>query len=434
MFTSSKETRKDYQVSSLVASLGLLWIGTNDGIVLTYPLPRLRDGVPKINRRPQVSLHGHNGPVKFLMPVHYGPLSGSPIRRKVSSILKKSESGKNGLPPSAEGENETEVLQDCSETAVQKNNTYESVRLSKGSQHEYETHMNVNQVSDNVTTNKTSDDSEGNKVFSAISKLNENVEAASHTESETKVSQVYEQEAANQELQSSAEHTYFVLEPNKDSEDSKDGNQNLVQDSTGNENKHSQNVESGTNGATAIGDKPAVKQQISFHSELAKKVQERKVVRELEEQAVDEAEIDDLYGFLKSETKVNTSRTLTAHDSTSYSDNEHVASLQGSLYRRDRFERAFEARPPSQGSVKRRSSFRTSNTMVANEPEKQENKNKHRIGSSFTGGSSVDTLRKQDTKTMLVVSGGNGYKDWKKRQSYQYRTDEACLVIWMYKV
>ncbi|GFN92544.1 rho guanine nucleotide exchange factor 10 [Plakobranchus ocellatus] len=57
-------------VTSLAESKGLLWIGTSVGVVLTLPLPRLSDGVPLYRGRPSISLHAHRGPVKFLVPLH----------------------------------------------------------------------------------------------------------------------------------------------------------------------------------------------------------------------------------------------------------------------------------------------------------------------------------------------------------------------------
>ncbi|ESO89956.1 hypothetical protein LOTGIDRAFT_234067 [Lottia gigantea] len=57
-------------VSCLAAGRGMLWIGTSLGFILTLPLPRLREGVPLVNSRPSVSYHGHNHPVKFIIPIY----------------------------------------------------------------------------------------------------------------------------------------------------------------------------------------------------------------------------------------------------------------------------------------------------------------------------------------------------------------------------
>ncbi|XP_013394139.1 uncharacterized protein LOC106161669 [Lingula anatina] len=55
-------------ITCLMASRGILWIGTNKGITLSLPLPRL-EGVPLISRGPSVSCHTHIGPVKFLVGI-----------------------------------------------------------------------------------------------------------------------------------------------------------------------------------------------------------------------------------------------------------------------------------------------------------------------------------------------------------------------------
>ncbi|XP_038151603.1 rho guanine nucleotide exchange factor 10 isoform X1 [Cyprinodon tularosa] len=52
-------------VSSLLVSHGLLLVGTNLGVTVALSVPRLQ-GIPKVTGRGMVSLHAHNGPVKFL--------------------------------------------------------------------------------------------------------------------------------------------------------------------------------------------------------------------------------------------------------------------------------------------------------------------------------------------------------------------------------
>ncbi|KAK0160358.1 hypothetical protein PV328_007776 [Microctonus aethiopoides] len=55
-------------VTALMACKGLLWVGTNVGISLTIPLPRL-EGVPIISGRVNISYHAHFGPVTFLLTI-----------------------------------------------------------------------------------------------------------------------------------------------------------------------------------------------------------------------------------------------------------------------------------------------------------------------------------------------------------------------------
>lgn len=55
-------------VTALMACRGLLWVGTNVGISLTIPLPRL-EGVPIISGGVNISVHAHFGPITFLLPL-----------------------------------------------------------------------------------------------------------------------------------------------------------------------------------------------------------------------------------------------------------------------------------------------------------------------------------------------------------------------------
>lgn len=55
-------------VTALMASKGLLWVGTNVGITLTVPLPRL-EGLPIISGNVNISYHAHCGPVTFFLPL-----------------------------------------------------------------------------------------------------------------------------------------------------------------------------------------------------------------------------------------------------------------------------------------------------------------------------------------------------------------------------
>ncbi|XP_017779144.1 PREDICTED: rho guanine nucleotide exchange factor 10-like protein isoform X2 [Nicrophorus vespilloides] len=58
--------RSKVNVTALLACKGLLWVGTNVGISLTIPLPRL-EGVPIISGRVNISYHAHFGPISFLL-------------------------------------------------------------------------------------------------------------------------------------------------------------------------------------------------------------------------------------------------------------------------------------------------------------------------------------------------------------------------------
>ncbi len=61
-------------VTALMASRGLLWVGTNVGIALTVPLPRL-EGVPIISGRANISYHAHFGAVTFFLNLQHKVLT-----------------------------------------------------------------------------------------------------------------------------------------------------------------------------------------------------------------------------------------------------------------------------------------------------------------------------------------------------------------------
>ncbi|XP_062539658.1 uncharacterized protein LOC134207776 isoform X2 [Armigeres subalbatus] len=64
----SRESSSSIQVTALMAAKGMLWVGTNVGITLTIPLPRL-EGVPIVSGGVNISYHAHLGPVTFLLPL-----------------------------------------------------------------------------------------------------------------------------------------------------------------------------------------------------------------------------------------------------------------------------------------------------------------------------------------------------------------------------
>merc|ERR1719422_651995 len=60
--------KRSIYVTALAAAKGLLWVGTNVGIALTIPLPRL-EGVPIISGKANISYHAHFGPVRMFLPL-----------------------------------------------------------------------------------------------------------------------------------------------------------------------------------------------------------------------------------------------------------------------------------------------------------------------------------------------------------------------------
>ncbi|XP_067128499.1 rho guanine nucleotide exchange factor 10-like protein isoform X2 [Centruroides vittatus] len=86
-------------VTTLLASRGLLWVGTNVGVVLTVPLPRL-EGVPIISGRTNVAFHAHQGPVTLLLSLQVRPSlpvvlpSPLPISSKTVQVHETAENPK----------------------------------------------------------------------------------------------------------------------------------------------------------------------------------------------------------------------------------------------------------------------------------------------------------------------------------------------------
>ncbi|XP_064423905.1 rho guanine nucleotide exchange factor 10-like protein [Latimeria chalumnae] len=58
--------QRSIQVTSLLICQGLLWVGTNHGMIITFPVPKL-EGIPKITGKGMTSLNTHCGPVEFLV-------------------------------------------------------------------------------------------------------------------------------------------------------------------------------------------------------------------------------------------------------------------------------------------------------------------------------------------------------------------------------
>lgn len=63
---SSSTSSPSVYVTALMACKGLLWVGTNVGITLTVPLPRL-EGLPIISGNINISFHAHCGPVTLYL-------------------------------------------------------------------------------------------------------------------------------------------------------------------------------------------------------------------------------------------------------------------------------------------------------------------------------------------------------------------------------
>lgn len=456
---ASVEERKNFQVSCLLASLGLLWVGTNVGVILVYPLPRLRDGVPRINERPQVALHSHSGPVKFLLPVHYGPVNGAPIRRRMESVLRKykvDDSVINRLSKVEEKDTGSRPHSYLSLDAVaMADNIYEDVEFQGY------------QKDDNIYS----------EIPLAENDAGKSPEANLHIGGKQSI----KEDEKESELDMSDEHKYFILEPQKNvgtvepqkkvgivepqknvgtvqapgeagkAEEMKaeDENQAILRS----KKKFSGSLDVNKRSMTMSFDERFDRTPSAFQLELKNKLKHRQSLEDLTDcAAATHHEVSNLYPtLLRPKTIVSPTKSL--RDSFMSSSLPDVSdSRRGSWYRRPRMSTPIEAKGPDfsskispKGSKKKGKNHPVSpkedsppkekrRSVSFNKDETMEKKRISCVGTSFSQGSSVDTLRKQDTNTIMVISAGDGYKDWKKRQSLpNYRPEEPCLIFWMYK-
>ncbi|XP_078504041.1 rho guanine nucleotide exchange factor 10 isoform X2 [Lissotriton helveticus] len=106
-------------VTSLLVCHGLLLVGTNLGLIVALPVPRLQ-GIPKVTGRGMVSYHAHNGPVKFLVMT-------TPVGKKTR---RKSSNNMMANPVSKEEQKDSQVQQNEGPLSVSTGNDDTAVWLS----------------------------------------------------------------------------------------------------------------------------------------------------------------------------------------------------------------------------------------------------------------------------------------------------------------
>ncbi|KAK2526737.1 Arhgef10l isoform A [Columba livia] len=89
--------QKHVRVTSLLICQGSLWVGTDQGIIVLLPVPRL-EGIPKITGKGMVSLNGHGGPVEFLA-VALSTLAPDVLK----GDQEEEEEGEDEKPPELDG-------------------------------------------------------------------------------------------------------------------------------------------------------------------------------------------------------------------------------------------------------------------------------------------------------------------------------------------
>merc|ERR1719384_1127061 len=93
---TARDNTRSVTVTALSAAKGLLWVGTNVGIALTIPLPRL-EGVPIVSGKANISYHAHFGPVRMFLTLNTSvstssvaagePTPAPPVSRRPSHSL-----------------------------------------------------------------------------------------------------------------------------------------------------------------------------------------------------------------------------------------------------------------------------------------------------------------------------------------------------------
>ncbi|WAR13814.1 ARGAL-like protein [Mya arenaria] len=482
MYSAMKQERRDYEVTCLMASLGLLWVGTNIGIILAYPLPRLRDGIPRIYERPQVALHGHNGPVRFLIPVQYGPISGVPIRRRPESLLVKYKMEKDVLDhlPKMDSSNVNKRGKSSPQQPrdsylklgdVVHENPYEDIEMRNSMGRGGEpSHRESVFVEDAIYETLPGDES--------LDKTNHHNDDDDDGDDDEEVPDLSSEGSQTNVLETSSEHTYFILEKQDSGKlgtsntcdtalkDESNGkmNEGLIEQTKGTESKNLDGQHEAENGFEVVqrrAKKPGKTQtmgpnKIDFAKELQKKVAEkRQSLDDLIDRDASRTTVELLYPTLARP------KTL-GHDIRPGMLEFEGDSSEENVYTRSGMITPIQARKPDYSSFRDKKKHKSPErshsdkaVKISDKSDKDGGGNKKKtsvsfnediphtkdfkksrkasVGTSFTSGSNLDTLRKSNTNTILVLSGGDGYRDWKKRQSLNYRPEEPCLLFWMYK-
>ncbi|XP_062618694.1 rho guanine nucleotide exchange factor 10-like isoform X2 [Saccostrea cucullata] len=330
-YSSEEKIPKTTTVTSLMASRGLLWVGTSLGIVCSLPLPRLRDGVPLIKGRPDISLHSHNGPVQFLIPIYCGTVN---------------------LWQRAQGLQSTESL------AWRENAT--SVRRRKGSR---------DSVDEDIPKQDKEDEQEipeGKANGPQVTKIENNFDIGSNGLDRRK---------------------------SKSAED-------LVSRSPVADFLKSENIQS---------------RALTLRTELMQKLAKRNLATPDTSSQGDENEIRMYYGDLMSNEDYRKEQAPLKRD----------ISPQGNpKLRKD--EKSETGKPVN---LKKRVSenFKNFKRSITQRPS-------FRAHGSERASAVYETLRRRNCNAVVVVSGGDGYIDWRTAtQTHKIHSTEASMMLWIYK-
>ncbi|XP_046558747.1 uncharacterized protein LOC124267803 [Haliotis rubra] len=351
-------------ITSLSASKGLLWIGTNHGFVLTLPLPRLKDGVPLASGRPKISHHSHRGPVKFLIPIYYSS-SVAELNRSSSlwSSLRPKRPSLNDKLTLNKNKSE-EITSPVSDSGI------DGVMSPDGKSHTEAWQAEIDELSvtggNNTVVGQT--DTESNPVLQPIAE----VDSSSTTD------------------QSKSAKTAQSAKRRKSDKDSESFKR----------------------------EKPRLKSKtLSFRSELANKIAKRNFESsdsELAEEEEDEVRM--LYeNLMETDDDIDKeSEDDSFQDATS--SFEELPSDLGSP------ENALSARKDGQ-TVKWGSGVRLRATSRS---VRSRHGTLHRGGSAQTHRTA--TMRKSPCNAVIVVAGGDGYVDWNKKTKQRTSEDASLLL------
>jgi len=98
--TGAKLTRLDGEhahISNILATKGLLWLGTSLGVTLVYRIPCL-EGVPLISGRPYLAYDAHQDNVRILLNV---TVTSRPVKKRIGSYMLREHVHKMNHPISA---------------------------------------------------------------------------------------------------------------------------------------------------------------------------------------------------------------------------------------------------------------------------------------------------------------------------------------------
>ncbi|XP_067659618.1 rho guanine nucleotide exchange factor 10-like protein [Haliotis asinina] len=361
-------------VTSLSASKGLLWIGTNHGFVLTLPLPRLKDGVPLASGRPKISLHSHRGPVKFLIPIYYSS-SVAELNRSSSlwsSLRPKRPSLNDKLAAVAQQTKSEEITSPVSDSGIDGVMSPDGKSQTDAWQAEID-ELSVAGKNNIESTVVGQNDTESNPVLQPIAEVDSSITT---DQSSAKAVQ-------------SAKRRKSV----KDSESLKREKPKRLKSKT-----------------------------LSFRSELANKIAKRNF--ESSDSELADEEEDEVRMLYENLMETDDDIDKEGEDDSfldAMSSFEELPSDLGSPGN------ALSARKDGQ-TVKWGSEVRLRATSRSV---------RSRQGTLHRGGSSqahrTATMRKSPCNAVIVVAGGDGYVDWNKKTK-QRTSEDASLLLWIYKL